>query len=45
MKIAGSAVVHADPARTWAAITADTGMTPASPAPLIPKGFSGEGVS
>ena len=27
------------------AITADTGMTPASPAPLMPSGFSGDGVS
>ena len=30
---------------TAAAMTADTGMTPASPAPLIPSGFSGDGVS
>ena len=27
------------------AITAETGMTPASPAPLMPNGFSGDGVS
>ena len=27
------------------AMTADTGMQPASPAPLMPKGFSGDGVS
>ena len=27
------------------AMTAVTGMHPASPAPLIPKGFRGEGVS
>ena len=27
------------------AITADTGMVPASPAPLIPSGLSGLGVS
>ena len=25
--------------------TAETGMTPASPAPLMPNGFSGEGVT
>jgi hypothetical protein len=30
---------------TAEAITADTGITPASPAPLMPNGFSGEGVS
>ena len=28
-----------------AAITAETGMTPASPAPLMPSGLSGRGVS
>ena len=28
-----------------AAIAADAGMTPASPAPLMPRGFSGDGVS
>ena len=27
------------------AITAETGITPASPAPLMPSGFSGDGVS
>ncbi|MFC6935369.1 hypothetical protein ACFQHO_37055 [Actinomadura yumaensis] len=27
------------------AITADTGITPASPAPLMPSGLSGDGVS
>lgn len=29
---------------TAAASTADTGITPASPAPLMPSGFSGDGV-
>ena len=46
MRFIGIEVIAKPSASSMAeAMTADTGMHPASPAPLMPNGFSGDGVS